>query len=197
MFFSALMLGITWPYFSFRYDVSFLLTKQNELHIWPWRLSFYVHISSSLLVLFSGFFQFPAQLRRNYPTAHRNFGKIYVLVILLLSAPSGFVMALYANGGWAARLSFGIISCLWWWFTCAAFVQARRANWPQHRAFMYRSFALTLSAITLRSYVLLLPHVVHLNGKQLYVLVAWLSWVPNLLVAEWLIRRRQTAAATS
>lgn len=53
---------------------------------------------------------------------------------------------------------------------------------------MIRSFALTLAAITLRTYVLLLPIVLNLSAKDAYTLVSVLSWVPNLLVAETVIR---------
>ena len=53
---------------------------------------------------------------------------------------------------------------------------------------MILSYALTLSAITLRAYTWL-AHMTHLpiNARDLYVLVAWLSWVPNLVVAIILI----------
>lgn len=192
LFFFFLMLRITWPYFSFRYDVDFLLTKQTVLHVTVWRLAFYTHISSSLLVLLFGVFQFVRTIMYRFPRLHRMLGKAYVTLVLLVSAPSGFIMALYANGGIWAKASFAILAILWWLFTYKAWRHVVKGEIEKHLAFMYRSYALTLSAITLRTYVLLLPYVIHIKGKDLYVLVAWLSWIPNLLLAEWLIRRAKS-----
>lgn len=188
VFFFMLMLKITVPYFSFDYGVDFLLTKQNVLHITAWRIAFYTHISSSLFVLLIGIFQFVKQFILRYARLHRVLGKIYVALVLFVSAPSGFVMAMYANGGIAAKVSFGTISVLWWYFTFVAYRKIRKGELRSHLAFMYRSYALTLSAITLRTYVLFLPFFIHLHAKEMYTLVSYLSWVPNLVIAELLIR---------
>jgi hypothetical protein len=182
-----LMLRITLPYFSFKYDIGFLLTKQSILHSKLWRLAFYTHISSSLFVLITGGIQFA---RTNAsPKFHRIAGTIYALTILLISAPSGLVMSVYANGGVAAKFSFALISILWWLFTYQAYTTAKNKKWDSHRAFMLRSFALTLSAITLRTYALALPAFIHLAAKDAYTLVSYMSWIPNLLIAEYIIRR--------
>ena len=191
IFFFFLMLKITLPYFTFRYDVDFLLTKQNVLHIDIWRAAFYIHISTSLFVLLTGIFQFIKPVIINRVGIHRVLGKIYVGLVLFVSAPSGLVMAFYANGGVFSKASFAIISVLWWAFTFMAYREIRNGNVASHLAWMYRSYALTLSAITLRTYVLVFPHFFHLHAKEMYTLVAWLSWIPNLLIAELLIRKQK------
>jgi hypothetical protein len=182
-----LMLRITFPYFSFKYDIGFLLTKQAVLHITLWRIAFYTHISSSLFVLLAGGIQFFKN--NSSPRFHRITGTIYVLMILIVSAPSGLVMAFYANGGVAAKVSFVIVSLLWWIFTFKAYRSAKAKQWKLHRAEILRSYALTFSAITLRTYVMLLPFIIHLSAKDAYTLVSYLSWIPNLLVAEFIIRK--------
>ena len=194
LYFTALMTLITLPYSSFEYDVDFLLSKQTVLHITAWRYSFYLHIFFSIPVLLIGFLQVSSFLLKHSKVIHRWLGKAYAYIVLLISAPSGFIMAIYANGGIAAKISFLSIAVLWWWFTYYAVRQAMDGNLLKHRAFMYRSFALTLSAITLRCYVLLIPQFYHLRGDQLYVLVAWLSWLPNLVVAELIIWRKKNTA---
>jgi uncharacterized membrane protein len=186
-----LMLQITIPYFSFKYDIGFLLTKQAVLHVDAWRWSFYVHITFSIFVLFLGAFQFSTYIRKKFVNFHRNVGKVYVFLVLFLSAPSGFIMGLYANGGIYSKISFVILSLLWWWFTFMAYRKIRQKNIREHEAYMYRSYALTLSALTFRFLVLILPLFIHLAGAPMYTLIAWLSWVPNLLVAELLIRERK------
>lgn len=190
VFCSYLMLDLTIPYFSFEYDIDFLLTKQAILYVDIWRWSFYIHISTCLVVLFIGVFQFVRPIINRWPKTHRILGKIYVILVLFLCAPSGLVMAFYANGGIWAKVSFVITSSLWWVFTMIAYLKIRKGSVSCHIAFMTRSYSLTLSAITLRTYVLILPHFFILHSNQMYVLVAWLSWVPNLMVAEILIKQK-------
>lgn len=180
---------ITFPYFSMRYDIGFLLTKQAILHKDIWRYAFYSHISSSLLVLFFGLIQFSRKMLIEYKTIHRTFGKVYILLVLFCSAPSGLVMALYANGGFWPKLSFTVTSILWWWFTFKAFTEVKRGNYTAHLHYMVRSYAMTLSAISLRLYVLILPMFIQLHAKDMYTLVAWLSWIPNLIIAEFLLSK--------
>jgi hypothetical protein len=191
LFCGYLMLQITWPYFSFDYEIGFLLTKQAILHLTSWRWAFYLHISTSLVVLVLGVFQFLKPMLVRFPQTHRIFGKIYVLFILFFSAPSGLIMAFYANGGIWTKISFVIISVLWWLFTLVAFLKIKKGNVKSHLDFMTRSYALTLSAITLRTLVVVLPHFFILHSREMYILVSWLSWVPNLIVAEILIRSKR------
>jgi hypothetical protein len=53
-----------------------------------------------------------------------------------------------------------------------------------------RSFALLLAAVSLR---LQLPALFAIFGgdeTMVFAVVGWSCWVPNLLVVEWMIRRR-------
>ncbi len=190
LFFSALMLKLTLPYLSFETNVSFLLTKQEILHKKAWYYSFYLHVTTSIFVLAAGLTQFSRNILRNNKKLHRQIGKFYVATILFLAAPSGFIMAIYANGGFPARVSFVFTAILWWIFTLYAYLYIRKGNISEHQDFMFRSYALTLSAISLRIYTYTFPFIFGIHGKELYITVAWLSWVPNLLIAEWLIRKK-------
>lgn len=185
------MVKLTIPYFSFETDVDFLLTKQSILYNKIWLYSFYIHIGSSPFVLASGAIQFNNYFLKNHKALHRTVGKGYVALVLLISAPSGLIMAFYANGGILAKSSFLIISILWWYFTWKSFIEIKQKNISAHQAFMIRSYALTLSAITLRIYTFTLPQFVHIRGMEMYILVSWISWLPNLALAEWIIRRRK------
>jgi hypothetical protein len=55
---------------------------------------------------------------------------------------------------------------------------------------MIRSYALTFAAVMLRIY-LPLSQVYGIPFEPAYQTIAWLCWVPNLIVAEWLILRQQ------
>ncbi len=58
---------------------------------------------------------------------------------------------------------------------------------------MMRSFALTLSAVTLRLYLPFSTFVLGIEFVVAYRAIAWLCWLPNLLVAEWLMKARPSA----
>jgi hypothetical protein len=58
---------------------------------------------------------------------------------------------------------------------------------------MIRSFSLTLAAITLRIYIFAASWFVDLGQPLAYAILAWLSWLPNLLAAEWIIRKKITS----
>ena len=188
-FFSFLMVRLSLPYTEMRSDVDFLQTKQNVYHIGYWRYSFYIHVFTSSLVLIAGFTQFNAYILRRYPRIHRAMGWTYLVTVVGISGPAAFMMALHANGGLPARTSFTLLSVLWLAFTFWAGWLAVRRRFIDHGAYMFRSYSLTLSAITLRIYTYLsvfLP--LHASPRDIYITTAWLSWVPNLIVAEMLIR---------
>ncbi|NIG52332.1 DUF2306 domain-containing protein [Chitinophaga sp. Cy-1792] len=180
-----LMILLSLPYVSFNRYTNFLMTKQVQWHIVHWRLSFYTHVFVSSIVLITGLFQFSKYLLKTYPAIHRLLGKIYAVVVIGISGPTGLVMAFYANGGIRAQISFVILSVLWIGFTVIAWRKALQRQWESHKDFMVRSYALTLSAITLRFYAYLLG-LMHmpLRPAAAYVLISWLSWTINLLIAE-------------
>jgi hypothetical protein len=56
---------------------------------------------------------------------------------------------------------------------------------------MTRSFALIFAAVTHR--IELPLSIIAYDGAfaPAYAIIAWLSWVPNALLAEWWVRRRE------
>jgi ABC-type spermidine/putrescine transport system permease subunit II len=62
-------------------------------------------------------------------------------------------------------------------------------DFAAHRRWMIRSFALTFAAVTLRLY-LPLGFLLPVSFDDAYRVISFLCWVPNLLAAEWLLRRR-------
>lgn len=185
-YFFILMLKLTWQYMSLKKDVAFLQIKQTEVSEIPFYITFfYIHVYSAIFVLLSGFFQFNDTLLKKHPLLHRNLGKLYVFVILFLSAPSGLFIGLFANGGFFSKISFVTLSILWFYFTYKGFISIKNKNIPLHKAFMLRSFALTFSAITLRFWKVILVYLFHPAPMDLYQIIAWLGWIPNLLIVEY------------
>lgn len=188
-----LMLRLTIDYSSFRTDIHFLNVKQEYLDNKAWLTSFYVHVFSSILALMAGFTQFSKYILKKYRPLHRAVGRVYAVVILLINFPAGMVMAVYANGELPSKIAFVILDLLWFWFTLRAVQAARRGKIDEHRNFMIRSYALTCSAITLRAWKLVLVPAFHPDPLILYMIQAWIGFVPNLLFAEWLIRRKRSS----
>lgn len=183
------MVELTLPYVTFEKNVAFLLTKLNVYHLRYWRYGFYVHIFSSVLVLVAGFTQFSRTVLQKWPKVHRTMGYVYAVTLLFVSGPGAWIMAFYANGGVPARTGFVLLTFLWYVFTVTALVYVFRRRWNEHGNFMLRSYALTFSAITLRLYAFGIDYFhLHIKPAEAYITIAWLSWVPNLLLAELLIR---------
>ena len=64
-----------------------------------------------------------------------------------------------------------------------------------HQKMMTYSYAACLAAVTLRIYLPLLSFAFG-DFIKAYLLVAWLSWVPNLIVAFYINKRRKVATNT-
>jgi hypothetical protein len=182
-----LMYQLSVPYTAMERNIDFLQTKQRVYHIDYWRISFYAHVFTSIFVLPAGFTQFnKAFFRKRY---HRWLGMVYVATVLLIGAPTGFMMALHANGGLGAKASFVLLSLLWFTTTLLALIQVKKKNFEDHGEWMVYSYALALSAITFRLLALAFDLLkVEARPQEVYVAIAWLSWVPNLVIAEILIR---------
>ena len=187
-FFSFLMLRILFIYIPLQNDAGFLQLKQSYIENGPWRMAFYTHVFSSILVLFAGFTHFSKKFMHKYAGLHRVLGYIYVIDILMITGPASLLMSFYANGGISSRIAFVLLAILWLGTTATALYYAIKKNFTAHRNFMIRSFALTLSAITLRSWKMVLVYYTDLPPMDRYRIIAWLGWTLNLLIAEILIR---------
>jgi hypothetical protein len=186
-FFTWLMARISVAYMPYNTDVGFLRIKQQYMDIDHWRIAFFIHVYASLWVLFAGFTQFSKTLLRKRPRLHRLFGYIYTIDLLLITGPAGLIMGFYANGGITSRIAFVMLALLWMFFTAMALVKARQGDYKSHRNFMIRSYALTLSALTLRAWKWGIMNSMHVPPMDVYRVVAWLGWVGNYFIAEFVI----------
>jgi len=173
-----------------RYDVAFLNLKSDEIQFLYYKIAFFTHVYTSWAVILIGFFQFWKLIRFRYPNLHRLFGKLYIFIILIFSAPSGLVMSFVANGGIWAQISFVVLSILWIFFTYKSYQFARSKNWKKHEEYILRSYALTLSAVSLRLFKMIIANVFDLPPMDTYRFVAWLGWIFNLCIVELYIRRK-------
>ena len=141
-----------------------------------------VHAGFAATALLIGPFQFFASLRASRRTLHRRIGLTYVICVLG-GGLGGLVLSFGTTAGPVAGAGFGLLAVIWIGVTGNAWRLAVRRSFAAHARWMIRSFALTLAAVTLRIYMPLAV-ALHLDMPTAYVAIAWLCWVPNLIVAE-------------
>jgi len=145
-----------------------------------------IHIVASMLAIVIGPFQFLPGIRKGrWLKVHRWLGRTYLLSILF-GGLSGLYMAQLAYGGSIARLGFTSLASLWLFSGYRAYKHIRSKEIDRHREWMTRNYALTFAAVTLRLWNPLFG-AIGIDFTTSYVVVAWLCWIPNLIIAQWMI----------
>lgn len=184
----AIIVGL-YPGIYFILDRKFgLLSSKSEevLGNLFWNIGFYTHIILGGVALLVGWAQFGTKFRNRNLDLHRTLGKIYVIAALL-SSSAGIGIGFVANGGLIASIGFICLGSTWLYSTLMAYVNIRNGHVKQHQIMMIYSYAACAAAITLRIW---LPLLVMATGKFItaYTIVAWLCWVPNILIAYLIVR---------
>lgn len=165
----------------------------------PIRVAFYLHIVFAGLALALGPWQFSRRLRTRHPAIHRTVGRTYVITVAVGSA-SAFVMSMFNSVGILGFFGFGSLALLWGWTAWRGYRAIRERDVRSHQAWMIRNFALTYAAVTLRLWfgVLILVQVPFVHGENAFAIISteayaplpFLCWLPNIVIAEIMIRRR-------
>ncbi|HEY6512205.1 MAG TPA: DUF2306 domain-containing protein [Burkholderiaceae bacterium] len=152
-------------------------------------ISVYAHVFAAAVALSLGPLQFSSRLRTSHIKLHRWSGRAYLGVGVLVGGFAGLYMSLHAFGGIVSRLGFGCLALAWLFTGLRAFLAIRRRDVASHRRWMVRNFALAFAAVTLRLY---LPSSIAMGVafEVAYPVIAWLCWLPNVLVAELIFNRR-------
>lgn len=148
-----------------------------------------LHVLGAFCALFFGPAQFSRSLRARSPRLHRALGRVYLFAGVLVGGGAGLYMSFHAFGGALSTSGFATLSVLWLFTGALAFRSALRRDFASHRAWMIRNFALTFAAVTLRVQLGACA-AAGLTFESFYPLLAWTSWLPNLIAAEWIARRR-------
>jgi uncharacterized membrane protein len=181
-------------YLNFDSHYGFLRLKQSAIDTGWYLPAYYAHIVIAAIILLIGLNQMVPSLRLKSAQLHRLLGKFYVGGILFLSAPGAFVMSMFINRGPLVLASFVLQCFCWVLFTWLAYSAIRRRDISSHRAWMTRSFALTLAAITLRLYAFVFSWWADLSQPVAYATIAWSSWILNLVAAEIYIASEKSRA---
>lgn len=152
------------------------------------RAALYIHIFAAAFALALGPFQFATRLRTARPALHRWMGRLYLGIGVLAGGVAGLYVAFHAFGGAIASAGFACLALAWLYTGLRAYLAIRARDITDHRCWMVRNFALTFAAVTLRIWIPL-SFVAGLDFEAAYRAIAWLCWVPNLILAELLFNR--------
>ncbi|WP_298546688.1 DUF2306 domain-containing protein [uncultured Aquimarina sp.] len=183
----CILIGL-YPFIYFFIDRKFglLSSKNSELLANDlWNIAFYSHIILGGIALLIGWVQFNKHIRSNRLYLHKLLGKAYI-ISALISGITGIYIALFATGSIIASLGFIILGVIWMYTTSKAYLNAIQGKIYKHQILMYYSYSVCFAAVTLRIW---LPILSALLGDFIiaYRIVAWLCWIPNLVVAHYLI----------
>lgn len=175
-----------------------LSTTYADRAMWI-QTAFYCHITFAALALLIGPLQFVVAIRRRWPRLHRWIGRVFLVSVGVGSLAAG-VMSLFNSAAIDGFFGFGTLAVLWAWTGWRGYTSVRAHDYASHQAWMIRCFALTYAGVTLRAWfgaligvqLLFAHHPVDANHvlNTAYAVLPFLSWLPNLVVAELLIRRR-------
>jgi uncharacterized membrane protein len=192
--FFAILIG-TMPFIMLSKGMKFGIEEAKDTALYLnlfWKNSFYVHVIVGGLPLLLGWTQFIPKLRTKYPNVHRFIGKIYV-VTFLTTALTGFFISFNATGGLIAALGFGTVALIAFYTTLKAYLDIRKGDVVSHKNMMVYSYACCFAAVSLRIWSPILTITIG-SFEIAYPIVAWLSWIPNLFVAYWLIKKKDMNA---
>jgi hypothetical protein len=159
------------------------------------------HVVFGSVAMLTCCFQVWPWFRRRYQAAHRTIGRVYVFGGVLPASVLGLTIGAVSPFGPMIRVSNVLLAVLWLTFTVTGLRMARQRRLIEHRRWMIRSVALTMSIITNRVWgviatIVLMPQLPTTFGgnealmaQTIAGLAGWLGWVLTLLVAEWWLER--------
>lgn len=148
----------------------------------------FLHLGGGILALVLGAFQVNRSFRARRRMLHRRLGAVYFFGVLA-SGFGGLVLAAGSAGGMVAHLGFGACALAWLGTTLLGAWTIWTRDFAAHERWMLRSYAVTFAAVMLRIWMPL-SGIAGIPMALSYPVVAWLSWVPNLLVVEsWFLPR--------
>ncbi|MEV0679827.1 DUF2306 domain-containing protein [Actinosynnema sp. NPDC050436] len=178
-----------------------------------WHYPFLVgHVVFGSVAILTCVLQIWPWLRRAHPAWHLRAGRVYVFGGVLPGGVLAVAVGAVSPFGPVNQVGNVLMGLLWLGTTVAGYRMARQKRYADHRRWMVRSTALTLSIITNRFWAvglgLTLPAQLDttFGGSEVALVQAiagtsaWMGWVLPFLAVEWWLdrgraRRRQPVAA--
>ncbi|WP_235886162.1 DUF2306 domain-containing protein [Paenibacillus cymbidii] len=158
------------------------------------------HIAFAFVAMATGFLQFVDRLCVQRPAMHRMVGRVYVGAVFV-SGLLAFLLIFYI-ADYGRALSFLVLALAWLWTCWKGYRAAVRGKYDEHRAWMIRSFGITLVAVSARLLVpVLLITYLALHGfslpdgregmvEQVLNVNVWAGIVVDVMIVEWVVLRK-------
>ena len=200
IFLALCLVYLSASYFSFDTNFHFLKAKQDLLPNKIWLSNFYLHLAGGIVAVLSGLLLFFDKLIPFRSVLHKVLGRFYVIAVLLISGPTGFYLAFFAEGGALASIGFLLMGSLWIGITFIALNKILTGDIEGHNKWMIRSFCFTLSGVTLRIMTPLGISIFNFDYDTNFILSAFIPWMFNMAIAEGILiyiknnNKKQTAS---
>ena len=190
----VLLSATTVGFYSMRYALPnppWILTQIKNNFLFPHELS--IHAIAGSIALLVGPWQLSASLRTAHPRVHRWLGRIYVADVLVAWLLAIFLIPTVTTGFLAAS-AFFIAGVLWIGFAILGVLAILRRDIQAHRRYMLRSYAMALTAVTIRYYYVP-ARALGIPFEYNYPASLWLAILTNIAVIEVVLRWPQMRAA--
>ncbi|MEO6086920.1 MAG: DUF2306 domain-containing protein [Umezawaea sp.] len=194
------------PYLTFDPAFSRLAPPPGDELYYPLLVA---HVLCGMVAMVTACFQIWPAFRTRYRRGHRITGRVYVFAGVLPAGLLGLYIGWHTAGGPSVRMANLVGSALWITVTIFGLRMARQRRFGDHRRWMARSFALTMSivlsrVITVVATIVLIPQIdttfdgsAELMTFSAASIGVWLSPLLLLLLTDWLLERRTPARPRS
>jgi uncharacterized membrane protein len=162
---------------------------------WPRRGWLLVHISSGMVALLTGPWQFSRRLRQRSIATHRLLGRVY-LIAIVCGATAACYLAIRTTEGWSWTL--GLIGLATAWLTTAgmAYYAIRLRQIQIHQEWMIRSYVVTFAFVTFRILYDVPPFSRIGPETERDITYIWACWALPLLATEVILQLRRMRPGT-
>ncbi|MEU4765716.1 DUF2306 domain-containing protein [Actinosynnema sp. NPDC023794] len=191
------------PYLTFDPSLSRLAPPEGNDLYYPLLVA---HVVFGAVAMVTACFQVWPSFRTSHPRGHRITGRIYVFAGALPAGVLGLYIGWHTAAGPSVRVANLVGSALWVAVTITGLWMARRRRYQDHRRWMSRSFALSMSIVLSRivnivATIVLTPQLDTMFKGSWELLQhssasigVWLSPLLLLLITDWVLERRKPAA---
>ena len=167
----------------------FVFTPKNYHFDFFWTRKYWVfiHVIFGMLATIVSPFQFITYIRKRHLQIHKLLGRTYVYSIFISSVTSFYLCATTPENIWYA-LGLSGFTAAWLLTAVMGMMSAVRGRLIQHKAWMIRSFVVTVGFSLSR---LLEDMIVHahaeVNRVERLTVLSWVSWIVPLIITEWIL----------
>lgn len=176
----AFVLMYVFHYYLNYNEAAFTSSAPNYWRMRGWLL---LHITSGMVALLTGPWQFSRRLRQRYVQLHRISGRVYVIAVMC-GCIAAFRLAIGTTFGWAWGFGLASLALAWFTTTGMAYYAIRQKQIQIHREWMVRSYVVTFAFVTFRALNDMGPtsHLQPIADRGNAFI--WACWAIPLLVAE-------------